>query len=72
MPCFDYQKYLQLQENMIQDPKYSTLLQEYHAKNHTFLTVLNELEPQQRQTIEDYLSICIELHTKMLLRACAQ
>jgi hypothetical protein len=68
----DIQKYLQLQEQLMTDEVYGFLLQKYRAKNAEFLAVLEELDPQQRQMIEDYLGICVELHTNMLLLACGQ
>lgn len=66
----DVQKYLQLQEQLMTDDGYGCLLQEYREKNAEFLAVLEGLAPQQRQTIEDYLGVCAELHTKLLLLAC--
>lgn len=65
-------KYLELQEKIGADKEYDNLIQEYRAKNAEFLAVLEDLDPQQRQMIEDYLGICVELHTKMLLLACGQ
>lgn len=66
----EFKKYLDLQEQLMQDSEYGGLLGEYRRQNGAFLAVLEQLDPRQRQVVEDYLGICAELHTKMLLLAC--
>lgn len=63
---------IKAQERVRTDPVYLELSQEYNRHNAAFLSVLKELNPGQRQIIEDYLGICVELHTKMLLAACEE
>lgn len=72
MCCESIDKYLEIQEELMADKEYIRLLREYRAKNAEFLAVMEELDPQQRQVMEDYVGVCVELHTKMLLLACGQ
>ena len=64
------EKYLNLQEQLMCDPGYTQLLEEYRASNVEFLEVLASLGKDERQIIERYFGICAELHTKILLLAC--
>jgi len=64
------EKMIEVQERLLTDPNYLERNREYLECNAAFVRVLGELTPEQRRIVEDYLGICVELHTRMLQIAC--
>lgn len=64
------EKLIQMQERIGEDPQYARLCQEYRERDAAVTAVLEQLPRLQREVIEDYLGLCAQLHTRMVLLCC--
>ncbi|MBP3684450.1 MAG: hypothetical protein J6J12_05750 [Oscillospiraceae bacterium] len=60
------EKILEAQERFYRDPEYDSLLQELQDKSQSFQRVMDELSPQQRAAVDDYMGILHEMQRKLL------
>lgn len=64
------QKLLDIQDRLITDPQYQSLMPEYRQRNTQLLAALETMEPEQKDAVLDFLGIALEMHLRMLELAC--
>ena len=72
MERYAVDKLLRIEEGLREDPVYQNLLAEHDRLNSRFLAAVEDLEQEQQDAIYDYIGLLIQLHTEMLLKACAE
>ena len=63
------ERILDAQERFFRDPEYSSLWEELQERNRDFQQVMDELSPQQRGVVDDYMGILHEMQRKLLCYA---
>ena len=62
-------KILDAQEQFYRDPEYGSLWEELRRKDREFQTLMENLSPQQRGIVDDYMGILHEMQRKLLCYA---
>ena len=62
-------KILDAQERFFRDPEYNSLWEELRRKDREFQTLMENLSPQQRVVVDDYMGILHEMQRKLLCYA---
>ena len=64
------QRILQVQDVLREDPQYQHLYQEYLLYSKAFSRLMEEISPEHKAPLQDYLGDCCEMHIRMLEIAC--
>ena len=66
MRSMDVNKYLALQERLMGDEEYLSLLEEYRAMDRRFVAALEEMAPAHREIVMDYVGAVHTANARML------
>lgn len=67
MDKYLFDRIWEAQEKLAADPQYTSLLEEYKARDEVLLAQLDTMTMPQRDAVMDYLGVLMELGLKMLI-----